>query len=149
MVRAVIDDHLLRDVLVGRRGLDLEGLASEGLATTGLWLYRLCLSFASPAVAGRLSAPVKLLPAELQASFRAQLVSPPDEIEVLGLKELAWQMAEIQSRHRLEGRGLSAAMAEALAAAHHLGAAIAVSREDVGLNLRAAAEADRIEFHIL
>jgi hypothetical protein len=58
-------------------------------------------------------------------------------------------MAELQHRHCTSGRNLSAAMVEALAAAHRLGADIAVSRHDVGPNLRAAARADRVEFHIL
>jgi len=40
-------------------------------------------------------------------------------------------------------------MAETLAAAHALGAAIAVSRHDVGPNLTAAAEQDHVVFHIV
>ena len=57
-------------------------------------------------------------------------------------------MAQLQARHRAERRNLSAAMVEALAAAH-LKAAIAVSRHDIGLNLQAAAAADGIAFHLL
>ena len=56
-------------------------------------------------------------------------------------------MALLQQRHRIEGRPLSAAMAEALTAAHALGASIAVSRHDVGPNLKAAAEHDQVAFH--
>jgi hypothetical protein len=44
---------------------------------------------------------------------------------------------------------MSAAMVEALAAALRLGAGIAVSRHDVGANLRAAAGADGVSFHAL
>lgn len=40
-------------------------------------------------------------------------------------------------------------MAEALAAAHQLGAAIAVFTHDVGPNLQAAAKHDGIPFHVL
>jgi hypothetical protein len=40
-------------------------------------------------------------------------------------------------------------MVEALAAAHRLGAGIAVARGDVGPNLRAAAASDGIAFHVL
>ncbi len=58
-------------------------------------------------------------------------------------------MALLQTRHRSEGRSLSAAMVEALAAAHRLSQAIAVSRNDVGPNLQAAAEADGVAFHVL
>jgi hypothetical protein len=42
---------------------------------------------------------------------------------------------------------MSAAMVEALAAGHRLGAGIAVSSHDVGANLRAAADADGVSFH--
>ena len=149
MASLVIDDHLLRDVLVGERAPDLGGLVTDQLATTGLWLFRLSASFAEPSVLGKLSAPVASLPEELQARFRSQLVSLPPEIEVLPMRDLAWPMAELQRRHRTQGHRLSAAMVEALAAAHRLGAGIAVSTHDVGPNLRAAAKTDGIDFHIL
>ena len=148
MATIVVDDHLLRDVLTGRRPRDLGGVASA-LATTGLWLFRLSSSFADPRVAGKLSAPVAGLPDELQARFRAQLVALPGDIDVLHLRDLAWPMAVLQHRHRALGHHLSAAMAEALAAAHQLGAGIAVSTADVGPGLRAAAEHDRLAFHVL
>jgi hypothetical protein len=144
----VVDDHLLRDVLAGQRALDLGGLASR-LATTGLWLFRLSSSFANPGVARKLSAPVPGLPAEQQARFRAQLVALPAEIDVLHLRILAWPMAELQQRHRALGHHLSAAMVEALAAAHELEAGIAVSKDNVGPSLMAAANVDGISFHTL
>lgn len=149
MPATVIDDHLLRDILVGRRDESLDGLVPDGVATTGLWLFRLCSSFADPSVMGKLSTPVATLPEDLKARFRSRLVELPATIEVLGLREMAWPMALLQTRHRAEGRSLSAAMVEALAAAHRLGRAIAVSRKDVGPNLRAAAEADGVRFHVL
>lgn len=149
MPATVVDDHLLRDILVGHRDETLDGLAPHGVATTGLWLFRLCSSFAGPSVFGKLSGPVASLPEDMQARFREQLVALPDSIEVLSIRDMAWTMALLQTRHRSEGRSLSAAMVEALAAAHRLGQAIAVSRNDVGPNLRAAAEADGVAFHIL
>ena len=145
----VVDDHLLRDLLVGDRPPDLGGLAADGVATTGLWLFRLCSSFADPTVAGKLSAPVAALPDDFQAAFRSQLTALPSEIEVLPMRELAWLMAELQTHHRAHGRTLSAAMVEALAAAHRLDGGIAVSVHDVGPHLQAAAEADDVAFHIL
>jgi hypothetical protein len=145
----VVDDHLLRDILVGHRNETLDGLAPDGVATTGLWLFRLCSSFADPGVVGKLSRPLPSLPEDMQARFRAQLVALPPSIEVLSLRDLAWPMALLQARHRASGRLLSAAMVEALAGAHLLGRAIAVSHNDVGPNLRAAAEADGVEFHVL
>lgn len=145
----VIDDHLLRDILAGTPPEGLEELGGDGLATTGLWLFRLCSSLAHPEVAGRLSAPVAALPEPQQAAFRAQLVALPAAIAVASLRELAWPMAELQARHRPSGRHLSTAMAEALAAAHHFAGGIAVSGADVGPNLRAAAAADGVPFHML
>lgn len=148
MTKVVIDDHLLRDVLTGGRSADLGGIASS-LATTGLWLFRLSSAWAAPEALGKLTAPVAALPPEQQELFRARLVALPDEIEVLALRDLAWPMALLQHRHRSEGRPLSAAMAEALAAAQALDAALAVSSQDVGPNLKAAAEHDHTTFHIL
>ena len=149
MPATVVDDHLLRDVLVGRREHDLGGTAPDGIATTGLWLFRLCSSFADPTVVGKLSRPLVSLPEDLQARVRAKLVDLPATIEVLTLRDMAWSMAVLQRRHRSQGRSLSAAMVEALAAAHRLGRSIAVSRHDVGPNLRAAAETDGLAFHVL
>jgi hypothetical protein len=145
----VVDDHLLRDVLASERSPDLGGIAPDGIATTGLWLFRLCASLERPTVAGKLSAPVAALPERLQARFRSQLAALPEEIQVLPMRELTWSMAELQNRHGLEGRSLSSAMVEALAAAHRLDTGIAVSANDVGPNLRASAEADGVPFHIL
>ncbi len=149
MTSLVVDDHLLRDILTGERSPDLDGIASNAVATTGLWLFRLCSSLAKPSVAGKLSSPVSALPDEDVARFRSQLTTLPSEIVVLSLRELLWSMAELQQRHREAGRSMSAAMIEALASAHHLGAGIAVSRHDVGPSLRAAAHADGIEFLVL
>lgn len=124
------------------------GIATS-LATTGLWLFRLSSAWAAPGVVGKLSAPVAALSPEQQDRFRDQLVALPDEIEVLHLRRLAWPMAQLQQRHRAEGRPLSAAMTEALAAAHMRTSGIAVSRLDVGPSLKAAAEHDRVLFHVL
>ena len=145
MATVVIDDHILRDVLTGNRSHDLEGIATS-LATTGLWLFRLSSAWASPNVVGKLTAPVTALSANQKGVFQARLTALPDAIEVLPLRQLAWPMALLQHRHRSEGRPLSAAMAEALAAAQTLGGAIAVSSQDVGPNLKAAAEHDRVPF---
>jgi len=145
----VVDDHILRDLLTGERPADLDGLAPEGVATTGLWLFRLCSSLADPIVSGKLSAPVAALPTDVQARFRSQLMALPGDIEVLPMRELSWPMAELQTRHREAGRPMSAAMVEALAAARRMDAGIAVSKHDIGSNLRASARADGVAFHAL
>jgi hypothetical protein len=149
MASLVVDDHILRDLLTGERPPDLDGLAPEGLATTGRWLFRLCSSLADPVVSGKLSAPVAALPADVQARFRSQLTALPDDMEVLSMRELSWPMAELQHRHREAGRPMSAAMVEALASAHRLNAGIAMSKLDIGSNLRAAARADGVAFSAL
>jgi hypothetical protein len=149
MTSFVVDDHLLRDILAGERSADLGGIAPAGIATTGLWLFRLCSSFADPVTADKFSAPVTGLPGGMQERFRAQLVTLPDEIEVVPMRDLSWSMARLQTRHRAKGRAMSAAMVEALAAAHRLGAGIAVSRHDVGPSLRAASKADGIRFRAI
>lgn len=148
MTVVLVDDHLLRDVLTGEQPGHLGGLASE-VATTGLWLFRLSSAWAAPDRAGKLTAPVAALPADQQDRFLAHLTALPNDIEVLHLRQMAWPMAQLQRRHRAAGRQLSAAMVEALAAAHTLGADIAVSHRDVGRNLQAAAENDGIAFHVL
>lgn len=148
MATAVIDDHLLRDILTGERPADLGGLASS-IATTGLWLFRLSSAWSSPERTGKLTAPVAALPALQQQRFVDQLVELPADIEVLPLRQLAWPMAQLQRRHRAAGRQLSATMVEALAAAETLGAAVCVSRHDVGPNLAAAAHHDGVPFHAL
>ena len=115
----------------------------------GAVFFRLCSSFADPNVIGKLSRPIASLPEDVQVRFRAQVIELPASIDVLSLRDIAWQMALLQTRHRAEGQSLSAAMVEALAVAHRLGKAIAVSRNDVGPTPRAAAEADGVAFHIL
>jgi hypothetical protein len=149
MPRLVLDDHLLRGVLAGRRPQEFEGLECDGFATTNLWRFRLYLSLADPDVRAKLSEPVARLPPSLQASFRSRITALPQDIEVLPFDELAWPMAELTVRHRTYGRRLSATMAEALAAAWRFRGGIAVSGSAVDPTLEAAARADGIKFHIL
>ena len=149
MTIAVIDDHLLRDSLTGKRTEEFASLGFDRLATTGLWLFRLCSAFASPVVAGKLSAPVTALGPVLQRRFREKLTVVPAGIEMVPLRDIAWSVAALQRKHRDYGRNLSAAMLEALGAAHHLTAAIVVSKHDIGPNLQAAAEADGVRFLVL
>ncbi len=146
---SVVDDHLLRDILTGERILDLEGIAPAGVATTGLWLFLRCSSLAEPGSAGKQSAPVAGFPSHVQARFPSQLTALRDEIEVRSMRELAWSVAELQHRHRRHGRGMSAAIVEALAAAERLSEGIAVSKLDVEPNLKASAEADGVAFRSL
>jgi hypothetical protein len=147
--RVVIDDHLALQVLTDLPGEQLAAVGADGLATTGLWYFRLCSAFRRPSPAGTLSRPVAGLSANGQARVRRALEALPPSIELVSLRELAWPAAELQAIHGEAGRPLSALMAEALAAAHHLGGGLAVSRDDVGPSLAAAAEADGVPFHVI
>lgn len=145
----LIDDHLLRDLLVGQGREALHASGPGPVATTGLWLFRLCSSFARPEVTGRLSAPVAHLHPDAQIGFRRALMRVAADVEILSLRDLAWSMAELQAEHGRAGRRLSTLSAEALAAAHRLQTGIAVSRRDVGPGLQAAAAADGVPFHVI
>src|SRR5256885_2146124 len=65
------------------------------------------------------------------------------------VRDLACLREDPRAGHRAQGRALAAARVEALAGAHRLNGGIAVSAQDVGPHLRAAAEADDVAFHIL
>ena len=130
MTRAVLDDHLLRDLLMGEAGPELEAvLTDHEPATTNLYLLRLCKSISS-AASGALTGS---LPAEVRRALGRQLVVLPDEIMVVPMHELAFRMAELATAHRLSSLG-----AEAVAAAEHLGAPLCVWAGDDGLHIRAA-----------
>ena len=135
MAPLLVDDHLLRGVLVSRpvrRARD--ALARGDLATTGLYYHRLCASAARPGVAGRLSAPVAELDEASRSRFLAGLLALPDEITVVPIRDLAWRMAELKLRFLL-----STLVAEALAAAEYLRATIAVDEADLGRHMADAA----------
>jgi hypothetical protein len=144
----VLDDHLVRDLAAGELPPQLAD-SDEEFATTNLWLFRLTGALAREGVGGALSGRVKGLSAEDVARFRSELSESLEAVTVVPMRQLVWTMADLQARHREAGRGLSAAMAEALAAAHFLDAAIAVDERDVGPNLRGAAEEDGIPFHVI
>ena len=144
----VLDDHLLRDLVAGELSIELAE-ADEDFATTNLWLFRLAGALARQGLGGALSGQVQGLGAEEVTRFRRELTERMALITVVSMQEIVWSMADLQRHHGEAGRRLSAAMAEALAAAHFLGAAIAVAEGDVGPGLRAAAEADQIPFHVI
>lgn len=130
MNQAILDDHLLRDLLAD----DLPGaladvLADHQPATTNLYLYRLCRSVASAsggALTGRWSAAQR-------RALGAQLLTVPRDIEVVPLTTIAFRMAEIAEVHRVSTLG-----AECVAAAEHLDAPLCVWRGDAGPGIRAA-----------
>jgi hypothetical protein len=133
VTKALLDDHLLRDLLAD----NVEGnfgrvLQCHEPATTNLYLYRLSKSVIS-ARGGTLTG--SWAPAQRQALGRT-LLALPARIEVVPLRLLTYRMAEISHAHRVSTLG-----AEALAAAEHLNATLYVWEGDDGPAIRSAAVA--------
>lgn len=131
MTRAVLDDHLLRDLLAGEAAAGLEAVLTEyEPATTNLYLLRLSKSVVAAAAGGSLTG--SWPPAQRLALGR-QLIVLPDEIEVVPMRNLAFRMAELAASRRLSNLG-----AEAVAAAEHLAGPLCVWAGDDGPYIRAA-----------
>ena len=127
---AILDDHLLRDWMVGPDRALRRSVGDEPLATTNLWYARLCKSAAragTGALVGNLDV------AERQALVAA-LVKLPDQFTVAPMRELAWRMGLLIA----EQGGLSILGAEAVAAAEALPARVLASSRDDSPGIRAA-----------
>lgn len=133
MTRALLDDHLIRDLLSDDLSEDLAGLLDDHEpATTNLYLYRLCKSVVS-APGGALTGSWRV---EQRRALGQRLLTLPDSIEVVPIRLLAYRMAEISASHRVSTLG-----AEAVAAAVHLGAPLCVWEGDDGAGIRSATAA--------
>jgi len=132
VTRAILDDHLLRDLLADNLPTELdEILAGHQPATTNYYLYRLCKSVVSSA-GGALTGAWN---AEQRRALGARLVALPTDIEVVPMRTLAYRMAELASVHRISTLG-----AEAIAAAENLDAPLCVWSGDDGPGIRGAME---------
>lgn len=141
MSRAVLDDHLLRDVLADEVADPLTRLlARHDPATTNLYYLRLCRSVVS-ARGGQLTGS---WPAERRLALGRVLVILPSTIEVVPMRDLAFSMAELSHRHRLSTLG-----AEAVAAALHLGAPLCVWKGDDGPTIRTAAADAGVAYRVI
>lgn len=130
MTRAVIDDHLLRDLLAGDVSDGLaQLLADHEPATTNLYLLRLCRSVVS-ATGGALTGSWS---SAARRALGRQLATLSEDIEVVPVRTLAFRMAELADAHRLSSLG-----AEAVAAAEHLSGPLCVWTGDDGPNIRSA-----------
>lgn len=130
MTRAVLDDHLLRDLLADDVPAELATiLAHHEPATTNHYLYRLCRSVVS-AAGGALTGSWS---PEQRRALGAQLVALPSDVEVVPMQSLAYRMAELARAHRVSTLG-----AEAIAAAEHLDGTLCVWSGDDGPAIRAA-----------
>lgn len=132
---AVVDDHLLRDVLAGRPPAGL-----DDVATTNLFYVRLCRSVVG-ARGGALTG--GWTDAERRSLGRV-LVTLPEAVQLVPMADLAFRMAELSATH-----GLSTLGAEAIAAAEQLGAELCVWDGDDGSRIRAAAEATGVTYRTL
>jgi hypothetical protein len=135
---AVLDDHLLRDLLAENLSDELASLLrAHEPATTNLYLLRLCKSAVS-ARGGRLTGH---WPADRRQALARALVQLPDDIAVLPLRGLAFRIAELAGAHRLSNLG-----AEAVAAAEALDAPLCVWSGDDGPAIRACAVASQLAY---
>ena len=141
MTAAVLDDHLLRDLLSDDTGNALAAvLAEHEPATTNMYYVRLCKSAVS-ARGGRLTGS---WPAQRRQALGRTLLVLPDAVTVVPIRALGFRMAELAEAHRLSTLG-----AEAVAAAEHLGAPLVVWEGDDGPSIRAAATALGAGYHLL
>lgn len=130
MSSAILDDHLLRDLLADDAPAGLvDVLSAYEPATTNLYLYRLSKSVAS-ARGGALTGGWST---EHRRALGAKLLALPDHIDVVPLRTIAFRMAEIAATHRVSTLG-----AESVAAAEHLDAPLCVWSGDDGPGIRAA-----------
>jgi hypothetical protein len=135
---AVVDDHLLRDVLGGEVDDHLrEIIESHELATTNMYYVRLCRSVVA-AQGGKLTGGWS---PERRRDLGQRLVQLPETIRVLALREIGYRTAELAADRRLSTLG-----AEAVAAAEHLGADLCVWEGDDGPGIRSAAAASGITY---
>lgn len=141
MTRAILDDHLLRDLLTAEVSDPLtEILADHQPATTNLYYLRLCKSVVSArggALTGR-------WPAERRRSLGRVLHELAESIEVVPMRSLAPRMAELAQAHPISTLG-----AEAVAAALYLEAPLCVWAGDDGPDIRAAADASGVGYLVI
>lgn len=130
---ALLDDHLLRDLLADDLSTELAEILDEHEpATTNLYLYRLSRSVVT-ASGGALTGS---WPVEQRRELGRTLLGLPESVQVVPMRVLAYRMAEIADAQRISTLG-----AEAAAAAEHLGAALCVWEGDNGPGIRSAADA--------
>ena len=133
MTRAILDDHLIRDLLADNVPAELEViLATHEPATTNHYIYRLCKSVVS-AAGGSLTGTWS---AERRRALGAQLVTLQADVEVVPMRTLAYRMAELAGLYRVSTLG-----AEAVAAAEYLAAPLCVWTGDDGPAIRGAMDA--------
>ena len=137
----LLDDHLLRDWMVGADRVLRRALGRHDLATTNLWYARLCKSAARETHGALL----RDWEPEQREAIVTSLIDLPDAFEVVPMRELAWQMGVLVSEYT----GLSTLGSEAVAAAEALGATVLVSERDESPGMRRCCDALRIRYRTL
>jgi hypothetical protein len=137
----LLDDHLLRDWMVGPDRVLRRAVGREALATTNLWYARLCKSAARSTSRALLGD----LPLEERQALVAALVQLPGDITVVPMRELAWRMGVLAT----DQSGLSTLGSEAVAAAESLGARLLASSRDGSPGIRHCCERLRIPYAIV
>ena len=142
-VAVVLDDHLLRDWMASSDTALAKAINGDQVATTNLWYARLCKS-AARASSGAL---LEGWAVEERRALIAGLVSLPEDVVVVPMRQLALRMGELSSDHH----GLSALGAEAVAAAIDTQGRLLVFARDDGLAFVSAARpsaSDTTPFHV-
>ncbi|MDW3219591.1 MAG: hypothetical protein R8F63_13345 [Acidimicrobiales bacterium] len=141
MSHVVLDDHLLRDLLADSPSPGLQRiLRMRSPATTNLYYVRLCRS----AVAATGGALTGSWSADRRRALADALTTLPDDVRIVSMRTLAFDMATLAADH-----GLSRLGAEAIAACRMLDAPLYVDEFDDGPRIRAAAAASRIRYRVL
>ena len=139
-MNVVIDDHLLREVLLEREPSWVRRARRGGrLATTGSWYYRLCSALHDPDLIGSLSGPIAELPVGLRSGVIERVVTLPESVEMISMRGLAWPASQLGRRY-----GLNLFAAEALGAAVASGSAIATAARSLPTRLSEAAARENV-----
>ena len=141
MKRAVLDDHLLRDLLADEPSAGLTRLlVNHQPCTTNLYLLRLCKSTVS-AQGGQLTGSWSL---DRRLALGRKLLEIDSEVEIMPMQTIAMRMAEIGNTQRVSTLG-----AEAIAASEYLKAVLVVWVGDDGLGIRTAAKAHGVAYRTI
>jgi len=130
VTRAILDDHLLRDLLADDMPDELASILTRHQpATTNLYLYRLSKSV----VSARGGALTGAWSTEQRRALGSKLVTLPENVEIVPIRKIAYRMAELAAAHRVSTLG-----AECVAASEHLDAPLLVWSGDDGPGIRSA-----------
>ena len=141
MTHAVLDDHLLRDLLADDMARSLRTLLrTREAATTNLYYVRLCRS-AATARGGQLTG---AWPEPRRRELARVLLALPASITIVPMRSIAFRIAELVGGHAVSTLG-----AEAVAAAEHLEGELCVWKGADGPRIRACAQATAVPYRTL